>query len=56
MHGLLPNEALVAKVRKLRIEFESAVNSNSCDSICSIIVRIESNQSKARFDSIRAER
>jgi hypothetical protein len=52
----LPNEALVQKVREPRIEFESVLNSNSYESLCSILIRIESNLAKVRFDSIRAER
>ena len=52
----LPNEAPVPKVREPRIEFEPALTSNSYESIYSILIRIESNQAKVRFDSIRAER
>jgi hypothetical protein len=52
----LPNVALVQKVRELRIEFESVFNSNSYEPLFSILIRIESNLAKVRFDSIRAER
>jgi len=51
-----PNKDLVQKVRELRIEFESVFSSNSYEPLCSILIRIESNLAKVRFDSIRAER
>jgi hypothetical protein len=41
------------KVRELRIEFESVFKSNLYELIFSILIRIESNLAKVRFDSIR---